>query len=446
MIKKIEISELKTGMYVCGLEKEGEGGPQFFMNNILMRTEEDIKKFRIGYKSVFIEIEEKPQPGGPRLIGLEDAAHGENTEGALGTLESVDDDHLPDGAPEGHTIGEQPEVPAGGTVVSRKPAAEAKNDDVDFYEELKDARNVRNEAEGIVRQFLKSARSGEDIDTQQVNRTVEKMVDSIFRNQDALTSLARLKSFDDYTFAHCVNVCILSVAIGRHTGLAKEALQDLGVGAILHDVGKVLVPENILKKPGALTDNEFQVMRTHAELGAEVLRSTKEISDESRYVASQHHEKYDGTGYPKKIGKDDIHLYARIGAVADVYDAMTSNRVYQHGMLPEEALKKMYLMREKNFDPEFVERLIRCLGIYPIGTLVELNTGETAIVRMANHTHPLQPVVLMVFDKDKKPFHSPFEIDLKDEIGRWIVRSKSSENLEAIIDNLVTEKAVYARA
>lgn len=412
MIKKIHISELKNGMYVCGLERDESGNILRFMNNILIKDEEEIQRFvNGGYKFVYVETEEGKAPFS--AFNLKDCDEGqvpEKEEAPAGPGPAAGEDAK-------QTAAEAAPGKTDAPLIPEKRPIEA------FYEELKEAQNIRNQAESLVRDFMSAVRDGGEIKSDAVHETVGKMVDSIFRNQDALTSLARLKSFDDYTFAHSVNVCILSVTLGRHMGLSKEELQDLGVGAILHDVGKMLVPEEILKKPARLTDDEFRKMKDHTGLGADLLARTKDISDTSRLVALEHHEKYDGTGYLRSLAGTQIHSFARIAAVADVYDAMTSNRVYQRGIPPEEAMKKMYFLRETHFEPQLVERLIRCLGIYPIGTVVELNTGETAVVTMPNHNYPLQPLVLMVADKERKRYDRPFEVNLHEGTDRWITRS-----------------------
>lgn len=453
MIKKIPIAELTTGMYVSGLEKEEPGNVLFFMNNILIRSNGDILRFQNnGYKSVYIEIADEPamfelallHKGGAKRerpgaeVRMEEINPGDPSWTSGGSViieesfDGVTEADLLDDGPEEEEYGADRVVSFSGARpdgTAEAGAIEAR----EFQEELEEAKKIRDEAEEMAREFLNSVRLGKGIDLPAVHDNVDRMIDSLFRNQDALTSLARLKSVDGYTFAHSVNVCILSLTLGRHMGLGREALHDLGTGAVLHDIGKMLVPPGILKKPGSLTDSEFAEMRRHSLLGGEFLLKTREIKEESRLVALQHHEKYDGSGYHKKIRGKDIHLYARIAAVADVYDAMTSNRVYQRGMVPEEAMKKMYLMRDTHFEPELVERLIKCLGIYPIGTIIELNTGEISIVKMTNHTHPLQPVVTMLFDKEKRPFSEPFEVDLKDEIGRWIVSSRDADSFGVMV-------------
>jgi len=310
-------------------------------------------------------------------------------------------------------------------------------DTVSFEEELKEARKVRGEAENLVRDFMGRVRVDGDIMPERVNQTVGRMVESVLRNQDALASLSRLKSRDDYTFGHCVNVCILSLAIGRHMGLGETELNELGVGALLHDIGKMLVPEEILKKPGHLTSMEFDEMQKHTVLGGELLYRTNEISEAARTVVMHHHEKYDGSGYSDRLSGMGIHIYARIGAVADVYDAMTSDRVYQKGMAAEVALRKMYQLKGVNFEPVLVDRIIKCLGIYPIGTLVELNTGEVAVVSMPNHADPLKPRVLMLYDRGKRRLPGPVDINLGADQDRWITASRDAGPLAGLIEKLI---------
>lgn len=416
MIKKIGPEELQVGMYVCGMEKEA-GKPLFFMNNILLKSAGDREKMASnGYACVYINVDDEPavqaeSPDAPDK-GVDGLPAGVVTQENSPAWQDIHEE-----AVEARELVELDEL-----VPEETPAVAERS----FDEELKEARRLRDEAELLVRDFLQNVRLGKDIDTGKVGGTVGRMVDSVFRNADALTSLARLKSFDDYTFAHSVNVCILSIALGREMGIERDGLSELGMGAILHDIGKVRVPEGVLNKPGKLSDEEFSVIRRHTELGGELLEGTK-IKEGSKSVVMQHHERFDGNGYCRGLAKDGIHLYARIAAVADVYDAMTSNRVYQKGMVPEEALKKLYLMRRTHFEPQIVERLIKCLGIYPIGTFVELNTGELAVVKMVNRSHPMQPRVEVLSDRMKRPLEAPVETDLKDEIGRWIVATRRPE-------------------
>lgn len=432
MIEKISLEELRVGMYVCGMEKEA-GKPVFFMNNILLKTQADVERMLWnGYACLYINVDEPadPRQGGERA-----------PEAGFASLRPGNSESVTPAEEEAARIAEAEPLPEESLLAAIEECEELQPEDEQgqgergFDEELKEAKKVRNEAELLVREFLRDARLGKGIDAEKVTGTVGRMVDSVFRNQDALTSLARLKSFDDYTFAHCVNVCILSLALGRQMELERAELEDLGTGALLHDIGKMLVPDKILNKPGKLTDEEFAIMKSHAELGGEMLSSAK-INSTAMLVASQHHERYDGSGYHKGLAKGKIHIFARIAAVADVYDAMTSKRVYQSGMVPEEALKKLYLMRGTHFQPEIVERFIKCLGIYPIGTFVELNTGELAVVKMVNRSHPMQPRIQLLSDRDKRPCKTAQEVDLKDEIGRWITATRKPEEFPPTAESL----------
>ena len=485
MIRKLSINELEKGMYVSGFEKEGAENALFFMNSLLIRNKKDLEEFmNYGYRSAYVVVDDHPVPSitekkmhiakrddnaevrsdRPKMCGQaasddfakagalefwEGDVEEPSMEDAAAVYDACVDETVPqvtqaaavekDTAP----VGPFATVEVTGGVAGRTAEASAEDDPVEiknaveFSEELRTAKAIRAEAENLAREFMNDVYQKNDINTEKVNRTVEDMVESIFRNRDALTSLVRLKSADDYTFAHCVNVAVLALTIGRQMRLDRSELQDLGVGAVLHDVGKMLVSQGVLKKPGPLTSAEFGEMKRHTELGAELLSRTGGISEDSVFVALQHHEKFDGTGYPGQKSGSSIHLYARIAAVADVYDAMTSNRVYQKKMPPDIALQKMYTWRDANFEPTLVEWLIKCLGIYPIGTIVELNTGEIALVKATNHTNPLQPRLLMLFDENKRQVRDPYELDLKTEVARWVVNSRDPNKLGVNIDPII---------
>ena len=211
---------------------------------------------------------------------------------------------------------------------------------------------------------------------EKVEPLVEKMVDSIFRHQDALIPLARLKTHDEYTFQHSVSVCALMVAFARGLKLSREVIKEIAIGALLHDVGKAKVPDDILNKPGKLTDGEFDKMKSHVVQSKIILHNTPGISEIALDVAAQHHERFDGTGYPNKLKGQEISFYGQMGAIVDVYDAITSNRVYHKGMAPTDALKKLLEWSKFHFNPELVQSFIRTIGIYPSGSLVRLESGR----------------------------------------------------------------------
>lgn len=419
MIRKLDIDELKKGMYVSGFEKDGPDNALFFMNSLLVRNKRDLKKFlSYGYRSAYVVVDEPRKGSIPekrRRLGHEEAQD----------VAGVQED-------EGLKV--RPREATGDEVAV--DTGETRNL-VEFSEELPAARKIWAEAESLSREFMSEDDLKNSINIDNVNTTVDRMVGSITRNGDALTSLVRLKSSYGYIFGHCVNVAILAMTIGRQMRLERAKLHDLGVAAILHDVGKTLVSQKILQKAGPLTDKEFGEMKLHPELGAELLTKTPGVTEDAVSVALQHHEKFDGTGYPEERSREEIHLYARITAVADVYDAMTSDRAYQKKLRPDIVLQKMYIWRDANYEPKLLERLIKCLGIYPIGTLVELNTGEIAMVKATNHSNPLQPRLLMLFDEDKMRIRAPYELDLKTEVARWVVHSLDPKKLGVDIDPII---------
>ncbi len=420
MIRKIRVEEIEEGMYVSGFEKDGSENVTF-TNNILVRSRKDVEHFlKNGYRHayVFARAEAKDEP----------AKKADNGAGSDFTAPSASAlSHLPD-----------PEAALPEAFMEDGEAPPAQ-DPVEFKEEIKEAQKIRDEAEEIVREFSRDFRMGNGINSPKVHKTVEKMIGSIFRNRDALTSLVRIKSFDEYVFTHSVNVCILSLIIGRNMGLSRGKLNDIGMGAILHDVGKMLVPAHILNKPGTLTPEEFDEVKKHSRLGAEVLGMSKDIKDDSLQIILRHHESYNGKGYPDGLCGENIHIYARIAAVADIYDAMTSDRIYRKAISPNEVLQKMYMLRFTHYDPEFVERLIKSLGIYPVGTLVGLNTGELAIVRKQDPLHPLKPTILLFFNKDREPYKEPFEVNLTEDPSRCIVASKGPSAFGVALDDFLLE-------
>lgn len=220
---------------------------------------------------------------------------------------------------------------------------------------------------------------GRAIRSEQCLPVVEDIAGSVWRNPSALISLARLKTRDDYTYMHSVAVCAMMVALGRQLGLNEEQQREAGLAGLLHDVGKMLMPLEILNKPGALSDAEFAVMRSHPGRGHEALVSAGVFADPVLDVVLHHHEKVDGSGYPHRLKEADISLLARMGAVCDVYDAVTSNRPYKSAWDPAASLARMAQWKG-HFDPKIFQAFVVSIGIYPVGTLVRLHSGKLAVV------------------------------------------------------------------
>jgi putative nucleotidyltransferase with HDIG domain len=282
--------------------------------------------------------------------------------------------------------------------------------------ELKDetarARRLHGEANKIVRHMMEDIRLGQQVQVDRVEPLVEGMVDSIFRNQDALLPLARLKRHDDYTFQHSVSVCALLVAFGRGMKLPREAIKEMAMGGLLHDVGKARIPDNILNKPAKLSDDEFSKMQSHVTQGVVLLQQADGVSDIAMRVAAEHHERFDGTGYPDKLAGEKISVYGQMAAIVDVYDAISSERVYHKGMPPTQALKKLLEWSSHHFDPQLVQAFIRAIGIYPTGTLVQLESKRLGVVVEQNEGNLLEPVVRVFYHAGKLHYIPPETLNL----------------------------------
>lgn len=282
--------------------------------------------------------------------------------------------------------------------------------------ELKDetarARRLHGEANKIIRHMMEDIRLGQQVQVDRVEPLVEGMVDSIFRNQDALLPLARLKRHDDYTFQHSVSVCALLVAFGRGMKLPREAIKEMAMGGLLHDVGKARIPDNILNKPAKLSDDEFSRMQSHVTQGVVLLQQADGVSDIAMRVAAEHHERFDGTGYPDKLAGEKISVYGQMAAIVDVYDAISSERVYHKGMPPTQALKKLLEWSSHHFDPQLVQAFIRAIGIYPTGTLVQLESKRLGVVVEQNEGNLLEPVVRVFYHAGKLHYIPPETLNL----------------------------------
>lgn len=233
-------------------------------------------------------------------------------------------------------------------------------------------------------------------------KTLDKLIgytiDDILQNRKVMVNMIDLRTYDDYTYSHSLNVGILSVVVGISLGLTKPQLHQLATGALLHDTGKMFIDKSILNKPARLTPEEFEEIKTHSERGYFYLCKNMDIANESKIISLQHHEQYGGSGYPLALAKEDIHLYSRIVGVVDVFDALTADRPYRKAMLPSDALE--YIMGGYNlmFDPDVVKALTKKVAPYPVGTCVRLSTDEVGIVVQNHEYASLRPVIKLIVD------------------------------------------------
>jgi HD-GYP domain-containing protein (c-di-GMP phosphodiesterase class II) len=382
MIKKIKVEQLKQGMYIHDFNCGWLNHP-FLTNSMKINDEHIIKKvLDYGIREIYIDTELGYDVGGA----------------------PTEDEVRQEIQTEISRIVEPPKV---------------SRDTVSIKEEIVKAIEIKNQAKEIIHNIMEDVRFGKQIKTEEAGQVVDKMIESIFRNQDALVSLGRIKEKDEYTYLHSVSVGVLMISFGRYLGFEVPLLKEVGMGAILHDVGKMIVPQTILNKEEKLTEKELEMMKKHAEYGRKLLEQTHGISDTALALAAQHHERIDGTGYPLGLKGDEISYYARAAAIADVYDAMTSKRCYQDRFMPTEVLKRMYEWSSYHYDRDLVQQFIRCIGIYPIGTLVRLKSGLVGVVIQNGEESLLYPVVRMVYNTKNSSFlRLPYDLDLSRPSGK----------------------------
>lgn len=375
MIKQIRADQLLPGMYIHDLNCGWLDHP-FFSNAFAVRDQATVEKIvKLGIKTLYIDTIKGAD------VWAAPTQHDVNADLERRMLEIAQKQ-------------------------AEKPVV------VELREEVARARRLHGEANKIVRSMLEDIRLGQQIQVERLEPLVENMVDSIFRHQDALLPLAHLKTHDDYTFEHSVSVCALMVAFARGMKLPRETVKELALGALLHDVGKACVPDEILNKPGKLNDDEFERIKSHVDEGVHLLRTMPGLGEVSMQVISQHHERFDGTGYPHAMSGKQISLHGQMAAIVDVYDAISSERVYHRGMSPTQALKKLLEWSSHHFDPQLVQSFIRAIGIYPAGTLVRLESKRMGVVTEQNEGNLLEPVVRVFYHAGQSHYVPPEIVDL----------------------------------
>lgn len=301
--------------------------------------------------------------------------------------------------------------------------------------ELKEAAAICQRGRAAVTAMFNEARMGRTVDAEGCLPLVEEVSGSVLRNPGALVSLARLKTRDDYSYMHSVAVCALMVALGRQIGMDEEACREAGLAGLLHDIGKALMPLDVLNKPGKLTDAEFDIMRGHPVRGFEMLKDGHGATEAALDVVLHHHERMDGTGYPHKLPGDKISHLARMGAVCDVYDAVTSNRPYKAGWDPAEAIAQMASW-QGHFDRTVFAAFVKTVGIHPTGSIVRLASGRLAVVVEQNAGAPTTPVVKVFYSTKANLRLPPERVDLGRSGDRIVGREPRGAWPAAQLDGL----------
>ena len=371
MLKKIPVEHLRLGMHLQAFCGDWLEHP-FWRTRFVLKDAQDLVLIReSSIREVWIDINK----------GIDVEADRTRSEDEFETIE---------------------EIPPPPPVVQPKAA---------FADEVKRASRIVAKGREAVVSMFQEARMGKAIEAEAAAPLVEEISNSMLRNPGALVSIARLKTADDYTYLHSVAVCALMIALARQLGLDEQQTREAGMAGLLHDLGKAMMPTAVLNKPGKLTDAEFAVVKTHPEVGHKLLLAGNGASEIARDVCLHHHEKFDGSGYPAGLSGEAISLYARMGAVCDVYDAITSNRPYKAGWDPAESIRRMAEWKG-HFDPAIFQAFVKSLGIYPVGSLVRLESGKLGVVVEQNGQSLLKPRLKVFFSTRSQSYLKPETIDL----------------------------------
>ncbi|OGT63974.1 MAG: hypothetical protein A2993_05665 [Gammaproteobacteria bacterium RIFCSPLOWO2_01_FULL_47_190] len=354
MEKKVSVDYLKPGMYISNLDRPWVD-TDFLFQGFLIKTQGDIDKLKEYCTYVFIDVER----GAPAEAYLT-----ENIESGIS---------------------------------------------IKVEEELPKAKATYNRLTEEFNNIIDKLKSGGKLNIETIQKDLHLLVDGGLRNNDAYLLLTKLKTKDNYTYTHCLSSSIFGIIMGKQMGLRKEQLQELALGCMFFDIGKIKYPNELLVKTGPLTDEEISLIKNHVNDSIEILKNTHGIQQSVIDVALNHHERFNGTGYPAGKKGSEIPLFARIAGIVDTYDALTSLRIYHKQCSHEHAIKELYSLRDIDFQADLVEMFIQCLGIYPTGALVELNTGEVAVVLQQNMISRLKPRIMLILNR-KKEFNNYFPI------------------------------------
>lgn len=389
MIKRIPVSAVRVGMYIADLNNDWIPHNANRRRGVIKNDETVEKIRRLGVRHVYI-----------------DAGKG---------LDS------PDGVPiaEVDQANERQLQEAG----ALKPIRQIRTD---MEQEFTLALKTHEEAQNLVGNLMQNVKLGKAIDLSPVHELAENLRGSVFRNQNALACLGRIREKDNYLLEHSVNLSVLMSIFGKAMGHSDDVLHQTIVGALLHDIGKILTPDHILHKPGRLSPEEFEIMKEHARHSHDLLSATEGIGELTIITAAQHHERMDGSGYPMGLKGDEISIHGRMVAIADVYDAITSDRAYHKGITPSQGLKKLLEWSGDHLDPHLVRQFIRCIGLYPVGSLVLLESGRLGVVIETNEDDQRLPVVRVMYHTR---FRLPIPVETID-----LSRPGSQDRIEKAVD------------
>lgn len=393
-IKK-DVSELVKGMHVCDLDRPWVES-SFLFQGFEIKTDDELVKLK--EECVFVYIDTEKSPGyQPPLQNKSSSISNQSVEFLDTVIMDADDIY-----------------------------------DKSFERDLSKAKILHNKTQDYIDGVFNVLRKGGQLDVESAKGVVSELVEQVMNNPDAMVWLSQLKEKDEYTAIHSVNVCILSLTFGRTLGLTEDELNTLGLGALLFDIGKSRIPDDILKKTDSLSDNEFLLMKAHAFLGYAMLEEKENTPKEVLDIILNHHERLNGMGYPNCRRGEEISRLTRIVSIVDVFDAITSDRCYKDGFQPQHALNELYNMAPDEMDQELVEAFIKCIGIYPVGSIVSLSTGHTGVVVKLNELNRLKPIVGLVLNRKHEPYEKIKFLNLSSSV--WQRSSGDKVEIEGVLE------------
>ena len=382
-LQRIPVSELELGMYVAHLDRPWTDTP-FLFQGFFLHHDDEINVIRRYCQHVFVDIERGTQPA-------------DGPDGGSRTITRVTNLRGPKPA--------KPSPPA-----NRRRVAYERKAPVEY--EIPAARVIYEDTAKAAKDVIRHLQESGHLNIDLAQQVVAQVMDSVLRNPDAMTWLARMKTHDEYIYQHSVNSCIWGLAFGRHLGLDRQAIYEIGLGCMLQDVGKTRLPALLLAKTGPLSAAETRVIRSHVEHSVAIMQHTPGITQRMLDMVECHHERFDGSGYPKGRKGDDIPTFAKIGGMVDCYDALISPRPYAVQLTPYLALREIYNWRGTLFQPEVVEQFMQVMGVFPTGSVVELNTGAVGVVISQNENRRLRPRLMLILDEKKKRLRNFETVDL----------------------------------
>ena len=399
LTKKLSVDQLEIGMYVARLDRPWLETP-FLFQGFYIRDGDEINELQKHCKNVFVNQETVPQTtavDGPATTKQSNGRQGASPKKKRFSLRSL------------FRTGESPssdDFEQTNVIYSETTTLKG---------ELHAASSVQKQAIDTVAGVMQNLRNSGELEIGALESTVTPMVDSVLRNSAALACLMRMQKKDDYLYQHSLASAVWATILGRQIGLNRSDLDVLALGAMLLDVGKTQIPIEILTKPGRLDDKEKAVMRRHVQFGLDILDKAGDVDSRVLDMVANHHERYNGTGYPSGVSGNAVPVFGRIAGIVDTYDAMITSRPYAKLLSSYDALRKLRVLADVEFQAEIVDQFTRAIGAFPTGTLVELNTGEVGIVTRQNRIRRLRPEVMVIMDADKQAFEEFRIIDLNEE-------------------------------